>query len=71
MKASELRERSTEDLVALRDLTRREMFQNRMKNHTNQLDDSSSIPKARHDVARIETVLRERALKSVLSGSES
>jgi large subunit ribosomal protein L29 len=70
MNAKELRERSTEDLIELRKLTRREIFQNRMKNHTNQLDDTSLIPKARQDVARIETVLRERALKSA-SGSES
>lgn len=70
MKTSELRDRSTEDLVELRNLTRREMFQNRMKNHTNQLDDTSLISKARHDVARIETVLRERALQAAGSGSE-
>jgi ribosomal protein L29 len=39
-----------------------------MKNHTNQLDDSSLLKKARHDIARIETVLSERAPKR---GSET
>lgn len=60
MKASDLRERATEDLVQLRDMTRRELFQARMKNTTNQLDDTSLLSKARRDIARIETVLRER-----------
>jgi large subunit ribosomal protein L29 len=60
MKASDLRERATDDLVQLRDMTRRELFQARMKNTTNQLDDTSLLAKARRDVARIETVLRER-----------
>jgi large subunit ribosomal protein L29 len=60
MKASDLRERATEDLVQLRDMTRRELFQTRMKNTTNQLDDTSLLRKGRRDVARIETVLRER-----------
>lgn len=61
MKASDLRERATEDLVSLRDMTRREMFQSKMKNATNQLDDTSLLNKARRDIARIETILTERA----------
>jgi large subunit ribosomal protein L29 len=61
MKATDLRERATDDLVQLRDMTRRELFQARMKNATNQLDDTSSLQKARRDIARIETVLRDRA----------
>jgi large subunit ribosomal protein L29 len=68
MKASDLRERATEDLVQLRDMTRREMFQSKMKNATNQLDDTSLLQKARRDVARIETILTERASKK---GEES
>lgn len=61
MKASDLRERATDDLVQLRDITRKELFQAKMKNATNQLDDTSMLRKARRDVARIETILRERA----------
>jgi large subunit ribosomal protein L29 len=60
MKASDLRERATEDLVQLRDMTRRELFQSRMKNTTNQLDDTSLLRKSRRDIARIETILRDR-----------
>ncbi len=67
MKAKDLRERSTEDLIELRNVTRREMFQSKMKNHTNQLEDTSQLRKAKRDIARIETVLREKAS----AGSES
>ncbi len=67
MKAKDLKERDTADLVQLRDVTRREMFQQKMKNHTGQLEDTSLMQKARRDIARIETILRERASQ----GSES
>lgn len=67
MKAKDLRERETADLVELRDVTRREMFHQKMRNHTGQLEDVSLLRKARRDIARIETVLKERASK----GSES
>lgn len=69
MKATDLRERSTEDLVELRDATRRELFRDRMKNYTNQLDDTSILAKARRTVARIETILGERS--AAASGSQS
>lgn len=71
MKASDLKDRATEDLVQLRDLTRKELFQTRMKNCTNQLDDTSLLKKGRRDVARIETILRERAIKGAQKESES
>ena len=61
MKAKDLRERATPDLVELRDATRKELFQSRMKNCTNQLEDTSLLGKARKDIARIDTILRERA----------
>jgi large subunit ribosomal protein L29 len=61
MDAKDLRERATPDLVELRDSTRKELFQGRMKNSTNQLEDTSVLGKARKDIARIETILRERA----------
>lgn len=61
MKAKELRERDTAELIQLRDSTRRELFHNRMKNHMNGLEDTSRLNKARKDVARIELILGERA----------
>ncbi len=60
MKASDLREKSVEDLLDLRKALTADAFQNRLKNFTNRLDDTSSIRKTRRDLARLITVLHER-----------
>ncbi len=61
MKAKELRERSTEDLVELRAMMKKDLFGYRMRNHIGQLDDNSLIQKSRRDIARVEHILHERA----------
>jgi large subunit ribosomal protein L29 len=68
MKAKDLRARATEDLVELKNSMKKELFGNRMKNFTNQLDDTSQIQKARRDLARIEGILRERATAAASAG---
>jgi len=60
MKAKDLRERTTEDLATLRATYKQDLFSYRMKNYTNQLEDTSLIRKARRDLARIEIILHER-----------
>ena len=60
MKAKDLRERTTEDLATLKASMQKDLFSYRMKNFTDQLEDSSQLGKARRDIARIETILRER-----------
>jgi large subunit ribosomal protein L29 len=60
MKAKDLRERSTEDLSTLKASMQKDLFSYRMKNWTDQLEDTSLLNKARGDIARIETILRER-----------
>ena len=64
MKAKDLRDRSTEDLVELKNTLRRDLFSYRMKNHTGQLEDSSLINKTRKDIGRIEHILHERTLEA-------
>jgi large subunit ribosomal protein L29 len=71
MKSKDLRERATEDLVSLRDTTKKELFSFRMKNLTNQLDDTSLLRKGRKDIARIESILRERAQSAGVITAES
>ena len=71
MKAKDLKERSTEDLAELRTQLKKEYFGYRMKNYTNQLDDTSVINKARKDLARIELILHERELNANAEGAES
>ena len=60
MKAKDLRERTSEDLTTLKASMEKDLFSYRMKNFTDQLEDTSLLGKARRDVARIETILAER-----------
>jgi large subunit ribosomal protein L29 len=60
MKASDLREKSVEDLRELQASLARDTFQNRLKNFTNRLDDTSQIRKTKRELARVITLLRER-----------
>jgi large subunit ribosomal protein L29 len=62
MKAADLREKSAEDLRELAKTLARDVFQNRLKNFTNRLDDTSAIRKSKRDYARVVTLLRETEL---------
>jgi large subunit ribosomal protein L29 len=62
MRAADLREKSVEDLRELQKSLASDVFQNRLKNFTNRLDDTSAIPKSKRDLARVVTLLREREL---------
>ena len=46
--------------VMLASQLRKDLFSYRMKNYTNQLDDTSLLKKTRRDIARIEQILHER-----------
>lgn len=63
MKASELKQKSPEDLnKELLELTR-EQFNLRMQKGTGQLTKSSQMKTVRRDIARIKTVLNQKAGK--------
>ncbi len=61
MKAKDLREKSLEDLKELEKTSAKAVFEARFKNFTNRLDDTSSIRKAKRELARVKTLLAERA----------
>jgi large subunit ribosomal protein L29 len=61
MKARDLRDRSTEDLAELERSLTGERFQNKFKNFTNRLDDTSVIQKQKRDLARVKLILTERS----------
>ena len=61
MKASELREQTGEELEQRYKDLKRELFKTRFANHTNQLDDTGKSRRLRRDIARVHTVLGERA----------
>ena len=69
LKAKDLHERSLEDLKELEKSLRGDTFQNRIKNFTNRLDDTSSMRKTRQDLARVLTVLAHKAQKASGAGA--
>ena len=61
MKATELRDKSVEELnKELIDL-RKEQFNLRMRKATGQLNQSHLLPKVKRDIARVKTVMNEKA----------
>ena len=60
MKASELRGLSVEELQAKSDELRGELFNLKVKHSTGQLEDTARLAHLRRDVARCQTLLRER-----------
>jgi large subunit ribosomal protein L29 len=62
MKAKALRELSVEELAEKgRDLGR-ELFNLRFQKATGQLGNTAAIPKAKKELARVKTIIREREL---------
>lgn len=61
MKASELREKSVEELNAELLKAREEQFKLRMQKATGQLGQSHLLKASQRDIARIKTVLTEKA----------
>ena len=60
MKAGELRELATEELAQKSRNLRDEYFNAKVKHSTGQLENSSKLRTLRRDIARVETVLREK-----------
>lgn len=69
MKASDLRERSVSDLREMEATLTRELFDTRFKNHTNRLDDTSAINKTRREIARVKTVLAQKASENAAAAA--
>ena len=61
MKAKELRERTDEHLRELEKSLAKEAFDARFKNFTNRLNDTALIRRTRRDLARVKTILTQRA----------
>ncbi|HEA17649.1 hypothetical protein LCGC14_0876130 [marine sediment metagenome] len=60
MKASEIRQKSVEDMAQELEALHKEQFSLRMQNATGQLTRSSEMRRVRRDIARIKTVLNEK-----------
>jgi large subunit ribosomal protein L29 len=62
MKATELRELNDSELANRLREYREELFNLRFQNATGQLDNPNRLPQVRKDIARCETLLREREI---------
>lgn len=71
MKAKDLRERSVEDLRELEKSLAKDTFQNRFKNFTNRLDDTSVINKTKRDLARVKTIIHQLELNAAVKAKSS
>jgi large subunit ribosomal protein L29 len=62
MKATEIRELTSEELdVKLAEL-KKDLFNLRLQLATNQLDNTNKITEVKRDIARVSTVIREKQL---------
>ena len=70
-KTAELRNMDTEELETRLSDTRQELFNLRFQLVTGQLDNSARIGQVRRQVARMETILREREIEAAEAAEES
>ena len=62
MKASEIRELTAEELSSKLGELKKDLFNLRLQLATNQLDNTNKINEVKHDIARINTVIREKQI---------
>jgi large subunit ribosomal protein L29 len=68
MKAKEIRKLSNEEILAKLMETREELMNLRFQKVSGQLTDTSRLKMLRHDIARMETILNERARAAAQEG---
>ncbi|MGI6181436.1 MAG: 50S ribosomal protein L29 [Agathobaculum sp.] len=62
MKATEIRELTAEELTAKLGDLKKDLFNLRLQLATNQLDNTNKITEVKRDIARVNTVIREKQL---------
>ena len=71
MKASEIREMNPDELVDELANLQRKLFDIRTQAVTEKLEDPTQLTKARRDIARLKTIIRERELAQQESETNS
>ncbi len=66
MKVKDIREMTTEELNAKLFDLKKELFNLRFRNATNQLENPLEIANVKKTIARVKTVIRERELKETV-----
>ena len=62
MKAAEIRKLSAEELAAKLGDLKKDLFNLRLQLATNQLENTNKITEVKRDIARVNTVIREKQL---------
>ncbi|MBO5937383.1 MAG: 50S ribosomal protein L29 [Clostridia bacterium] len=62
MKAKEIREMSREEMVQKLDELKKDLFNLRFQHATNQLENPIKIVAVKRDIARINTIIREKEI---------
>ena len=62
MKARELKEVTAEELLKREKELKEEIFNLRFQHSTGQLDNTARLRQVKKDIARVETILRQKAL---------
>lgn len=70
VKAAEFQELKDEELVVRAVETRTELFNLRFQHATGQLDNSARLGQLRKDIARLETLIRQREIATVESATK-
>jgi large subunit ribosomal protein L29 len=70
-KPAALREQSNEQLELLLADTRQSLFRLRLQSETERLEAPSEIVKAKREIARVKTILRERELQQQRSATST
>jgi large subunit ribosomal protein L29 len=60
MKATEIRDLSPQEIEQKRDELREEMFNLRFQHGIGQLENTAKLKQIKRDIARVETILREK-----------
>jgi len=68
MKAEEIRKMTVEEMQAKLSDTREELMKMRFQQVTGQLTDTNRLGQLRRDIARLETIIQERARTPVQEG---
>jgi len=63
MKAAEFHELTTDELTQKEQELKRNLFNLRFQIATNQQENTAALRNARRDIARVKTILRERAIQ--------
>jgi large subunit ribosomal protein L29 len=69
MEAKDLREMSLDDLASKRIALREDIGHLKLKRATSRLENPMKLRETKRDLARVETILRERALQSRKGGA--